>query len=219
MNHQSEYLKNLEEIRRIMERSSRFLSLSGLTGVFAGTVALLGALAVYIYKFDFFTARYSNGGVFIREDLLSGSELTNLITFLIVVGSIVLMLALSFGVYFTTRNARRKGLPVFDVIAKRMLVNLFIPLVTGGLFCLVLLYHNLLYLVAPSTLVFYGLALINASKYTHNDIRYLGICEIILGLIGLFFAGYGLLIWAFGFGVLHIVYGIVMYNKYERTNT
>ena len=135
------------------------------------------------------------------------------------VGSIVLVLALSFGVYFTTRNARRKGLPVFDVIAKRMLVNLFIPLVTGGLFCIVLLYHNLLYLVAPSTLVFYGLALINASKYTHNDIRYLGICEIILGLIGLLFAGYGLLIWAFGFGVLHIVYGIVMYNKYERANT
>lgn len=219
MNQQSEYLKNLEEIRRIMERSSRFLSLSGLTGVFAGTLALLGALAVYIYKFDFFTARYSNGGVFIREDLLSGSELTNLITFLFMVGSIVLVLALSFGVYFTTRNARRKGLPVFDVIAKRMLVNLFIPLVTGGLFCIVLLYHNLLYLVAPSTLVFYGLALINASKYTHNDIRYLGICEIILGLIGLLFAGYGLLIWAFGFGVLHIVYGIVMYNKYERANT
>ena len=202
-----------------MERSSRFLSLSGLTGVFAGTVALLGALAVYIYKFDFFTARYSKGGVFIREELLSGSELSNLITFLFAVGSIVLVLALSFGVYFTTRNARKKGLPVFDVIAKRMLVNLFIPLATGGIFCLILLYHNLLYLVAPTTLVFYGLALINASKYTLNDIRFLGILEIVLGLIGLLFAGYGLLIWAIGFGVLHIVYGIVMYYKYERVNT
>jgi hypothetical protein len=93
-----------------------------------------------------------------------------------------------------------------------------IPLVSGGLFCIALLYHGVSGLVAPATLIFYGLALINASKYTFNDIRYLGICEIILGVISSFFIGYGLLCWAIGFGVLHIVYGAVMYFKYERNS-
>lgn len=199
-----------------MERSTRFISLSGLTGVFAGAVALLGALAVYVYQREFFFSRYQNQGVFLPEELMSGSELTNFIVFSFVDAFVVLVLALSFGVFFTTRNARRKGLPFWDATVKRMLINLFIPLVAGGVFCLILLYHHLIYLIAPSTLIFYGLALINASKFTLNDVRYLGICEIILGLVAMVFIGYGLVFWAVGFGVLHIVYGLAMYIKYER---
>lgn len=216
MDTQNEHLKNLQEIRSIMERSTRFISLSGLTGVFAGAVALLGALAVYVYQREFFFSRYQNQGVFLPEELMSGSELTNFIVFSFVDAFVVLVLALSFGVFFTTRNARRKGLPFWDATVKRMLINLFIPLVAGGVFCLILLYHHLIYLIAPSTLIFYGLALINASKFTLNDVRYLGICEIILGLVAMVFIGYGLVFWAVGFGVLHIVYGLAMYIKYER---
>lgn len=216
MDTQNEHLKNLQEIRSIMERSTRFISLSGLTGVFAGAVALLGALAVYVYQREFFFSRYQNQGVFLPEELMSGSELTNFIVFSFVDAFVVLVLALSFGVFFTTCNARRKGLPFWDATVKRMLINLFIPLVAGGVFCLILLYHHLIYLIAPSTLIFYGLALINASKFTLNDVRYLGICEIILGLVAMVFIGYGLVFWAVGFGVLHIVYGLAMYIKYER---
>ncbi len=219
MSNQNEHLKDLQEIRSIMERSSKFISLSGLAGVFAGVVALLGALAVYIYQHEFFFSRYQNHGVFLREDLIAGAELNNFIFFLIADAIIVLFLALGFGVFFTTRNARKKGLPYFDTTAKRMLINLFIPLVTGGLFCIVLLYHHLIYLIAPSTLIFYGLALVNASKFTLNDIKYLGYCEIVLGLLGMMLVGYGLLFWAFGFGVLHIVYGSAMYFKYERATS
>ena len=91
-----------------------------------------------------------------------------------------------------------------------------IPLITGGLFCLALLYHGLAGLVAPATLVFYGLALVNASKYTLHDIRNVGYCEIVLGLASLFFLGYGLEVWVIGFGILHIIYGSLMYWKYER---
>ncbi len=216
MDTQNEHLKNLHEIRSIMERSTRFISLSGLTGVFAGSVALLGALAVYVFHREFFFSRYQNRGVFLPEELMSGSELSNFILFSFVDAFVVLALALSFGVFFTTRNARRKGLPFWDATVKRMLVNLLIPLVSGGVFCLILLYHHLIYLIAPSTLIFYGLALINASKFTLDDVRYLGICEIVLGLVAMVFVGYGLVFWAIGFGVLHIVYGLAMYMKYER---
>lgn len=216
MDTQNEHLKNLQEIRSIMERSTRFISLSGLSGVFAGLVALLGALAVYSFHKEFFFSRYQNGGVFLPEELMSGNALTNFIVFSFVVAFVVLVLALFFATFFTTRNARRKGLPIWDATVRRMLINLFIPLVAGGLFCLILLYHHLVFLIAPSTLLFYGLALINASKFTLTDIRYLGISEITLGLIAMIFVGYGLIFWAVGFGVLHIVYGLAMYIKYER---
>ena len=128
----------------------------------------------------------------------------------------VLVASIVVGLILTWRSAKKNGQTIWDATAKRMLINLMIPLVTGGFFCMILLIHGLIGLVAPVTLIFYGLALINGSKYTLDDIRYLGICEIILGLLASIFIGYGLLFWAIGFGVLHIVYGLLMYNKYER---
>lgn len=215
MTSQNEHLENLKEIRSIMERSAQFLSLSGLTGVFAGAFALLGALAVFIYKYDFFFGRYYNGGVFLQQDLITGNELKSFFVFSISTAAIVLILALASGVYFTSRNAKKKGLPFWNSSAKRMLINLFIPLLSGGLFCLILLYHQLIYMVAPAMLIFYGLALVNASKYTLRDVRYLGLTEIALGLLASVFVGYGLIFWAVGFGILHIIYGFSMYFKYE----
>lgn len=207
-----EQLENLNEIRNLMEKSSRFLSLSGLSGVFAGIIALIGAAVAFFYlDFD---QRYFD----INQYFYNGMHLKihKSIGFLLIDAIIILVLALSAGVYFTTRKARNKGLPVWNSSAKRMLVNLSIPLAAGGIFCFILLYHHIFFLVAPCTLIFYGLALLNASKYTLPDIRYLGMCEIILGLAGSLFVGYGLIIWAVGFGIMHMIYGTVMYLKYER---
>ena len=114
------------------------------------------------------------------------------------------------------RNSIQKGVPIWGTMAKLTLINLFIPLIAGGIFCLVLLYHHIISLVAPATLVFYGMALFNAGKYTLKEIRVLGILEMLLGLIACFFVGYGLIFWAVGFGILHIIYGTVMYTRYER---
>ena len=128
----------------------------------------------------------------------------------------VLVGALSCGIYFTSRRARSKGQAIWDALTKRLLLQLAIPLLTGGIFCFALVYYDLTIFVAPTTLVFYGLALVNGSKYTLQDLFYLGLLEITLGLIAMFFPGAGLLFWAIGFGVLHIIYGTLMYQKYER---
>ena len=207
----TDYAKDLTQIRSLMERSSRFISLSGLSGVSAGLCALAGAgvmyYALYLGQFSYFQ------GYPVRNEMALDPDF---VQFCMVVGFVVLLGALISAIYFTTRNARRNGHKIFDKAAVRLMVNTAIPLVVGGVFCLALLYHNAGALIAPATLVFYGLALINGSKYTLDDIRYLGFCELALGLLASFFVGYGLLFWAFGFGVLHIVYGLVMYNKYER---
>lgn len=206
MTEQKEHLQAISDIRSMMERSSRCISLSGLSGVFAGIFALIGAFLA-MDKFESATENYR---------MIGGEELVGLTIYFFEIAGAVLISSLLVGTLLTIRNSKRKGIPVWDSAAKRLLINLAIPLVAGGLFCLVLLYHGVIGLVAPATLIFYGLALINASKYTFNDIRYLGFCEVILGLAGSFFVGYGLIFWAIGFGILHIIYGTVMYFKYER---
>jgi len=216
MDKHEQHLENLTEIRSIMDRSSRFISLSGLSGIFAGIFALSGAAAVYLYFSSYYYPRYYNQGVYRVSDLIRGGELSEYLLFLLLDGLIVLVLAVSSAMFFTVRNARKKGNPIWDKTAKRLLTNMFIPLAAGGIFCLILLFHGQIYLIAPATLLFYGLALLNAGKYTLNDVRYLGICEIILGLIASVYIGYGLIFWAIGFGVLHILYGTIMYYKYER---
>ncbi|MBJ6119039.1 hypothetical protein JAO76_12600 [Pontibacter sp. BT310] len=207
MNQQQDQLAELHEIRKIMDRSSRFISLSGLSGVAAGVSALLGAAVVKWYLVTH---------NIVYNEILGLTLTREAIFFILSVAGIVFILALSSATYFTARNAKKNSHRVWDSKTERMLINLFIPLAAGGVFCLVLFYHNLLYLVAPVMLIFYGCALLNASKYTLSDIRYLGIMEIIVGLVASFFVGYGLLAWTLGFGVLHIVYGTLVYFKYER---
>ena len=213
MSSPKEQLEALAEIRSMMEKSSRFISLSGLAGIFAGISALVGAFLAYLRLNQYYNS-LSRVDDFVS--LYAANEDTIIELTAIALG--VLVVALSFGIFFTTRNAKKKGQKIWDKLTQRLLVNLLIPLVAGGVFCLILIYHGFVGLVAPATLIFYGLAVINASKYTLRDIWYLGICETVLGLIACFYIGYGLIFWAIGFGLLHIIYGTVMYVKYEAND-
>lgn len=202
-----QHLQDLSEIREMMSRSSRFMSLSGMAGVLAGLFALLGSYLAY-------TIVYSGQNYMgYRKAEINFENLTTLI----LIAATILVLSIGSGVYFSYRKSKKLNESFWNDQAGRVLTNLMIPLATGGLLCLILLSKGYIGILAPLTLIFYGLALVNASKYTLTEIRSLGILEIILGLIAVQFIGYGLLFWAIGFGVLHIIYGIVMYFKYERS--
>ncbi|ALR32616.1 hypothetical protein ATE47_14285 [Chryseobacterium sp. IHB B 17019] len=200
------YHEDLSHIRSMMERSSRFISLSGLSGVFAGLAAIIGAVYVYF--------------VFQREgidyfDSENHNYTSSLVNELVLIGTLILLTAIFSGYIFTANKSKKKGLKIWDSTTKRLLTTFAVPLVAGGVFCLGLLYHHLFVLIAPATLIFYGIALVGAERYTLTDIKYLGYCQIVLGLISLFFLGWGLLFWAFGFGILHVVYGLIMHIKYK----
>jgi len=201
-NYSSEAERDLRQIRDMMERSSRFISLSGMSGVMAGIYAILASMVVHFWL--------GYPYIYNREYIRIESSLS-----LWSLAMLTILAAIATGILLTIRKARKKGLKVWDDTTIRLLINLFIPLAAGGLTCLALWYHQLFFLVAPATLVFYGLALINASAYTFTSIRYLGISEIIIGVIGLFIPGTGLLLWTIGFGVFHIIYGIWMQTKME----
>ncbi|HEY4336000.1 MAG TPA: hypothetical protein VGM89_08885 [Puia sp.] len=202
-------LETLQDIKRMMERSSRFISLSGLSGVSAGICALIGAWIAYGW--------IGNPISEIRNDPFPAEARDLLELKMIVLGLAVLAAALVTSTFFTWRKARRSKLPIWDLTAKRLAVNIAIPLAAGGFFVLGLIDHRSWNYVAPACLVFYGLALVNASKFTLTDIRYLGLLEIVLGCISMYYPHQGLYFWAAGFGALHIVYGLIMWWKYERT--
>jgi hypothetical protein len=213
MNDSQQHLEHLAEMRSLMERSTRFLSLSGLSGVWAGVCALIGAFFHRYYTEPLYLGRYTEVYVEKAERISA----LNFEMMLVATALAILLSALAGGWFFTARKARQRGERVWDASSRRLLWALMMPLATGGVFCLALLYWGLVGLLAPATLVFYGLALVNGSKYTLRDVASLGLLEITLGLAGMFSPGYGLELWAIGFGVLHILYGAWMYYKYDGT--
>ena len=201
----------LAEIRSIMQRSTRFIALSGLSGVATGVIALAGAGVMY-YKL---VADYNTTDVAYAFQM-AGSQGAELFRFLLLLSLVLIVVALIAAVYFTTRSARRQAQPVWDNSARRLVVNLAIPLLAGGIFCLLLFYHEAISLIMPAMLVFYGMAMLHASKYSRDELRNLGISEVAFGLVAGFWPGNALLFWTIGFGLFPIIYGIMMYNRYER---
>ena len=202
-----EYEKDIASIRTIMERSAKFISLSGLSGVLAGIYALTGATIAY------FTIHYPISPINYRTYSLQTPEA---LSKLVLIATLVLIASITTGLWLSSKKAKKHGLKLWTATSKRLLFNMAIPLVAGGIFILIMLYTGHFGLAAPACLVFYGLALIQGSSNMYDEIRYLGFSEIILGLIGAILPGYGLIFWALGCGVLHIVYGAIMHNKYDR---
>jgi hypothetical protein len=211
--------QDLASIRNLMERSSKFLSLSGLSGVLAGIYALIGAALAYHLIYDNPLMRreagwYNNDGGYVGTH--SSVRDPNLIFQLLVIAIIVLGASLLTGFLLSLRKARRTGQKFWGASSKALVFNMVVPLLTGGLLILIFVDRGYFGIVAPAALIFYGLALIGAGNFTFKGVQYLGINEIILGLAAALFPGYGLLLWAIGFGVLHIIYGSVMYFKYDK---
>ncbi len=201
------YLNDISEIKNMMNQSSRFISLSGLSGVLAGIYSLVGAW--FAYKTIYFdTSTLGN----YKNLLIAESAVIKLF----IIAATVLILSIITAVILSAKKASKSAEKIWNTTSKRLVINFAIPLATGGFFILFLIEKEILSLVAPLTLIFYGLACVNASKYTLGDVRFLGLTMIFLGLLSTWFLGYGLLFWALGFGVCHILYGSVMYFKYDR---
>ncbi|MCF2873337.1 MULTISPECIES: hypothetical protein [unclassified Tenacibaculum] len=199
---EKDYLKDITEIKNLMNKSSRFISLSGLSGIIAGIYALIGA------SFAYWLVQNSEQGYL----MLDGRIFRLVISDLLIVG----FLSISTAIFLTTRKAKKNNEKIWDATTKRLLTSFLIPLIAGAIYIIIILKQQRYGQTGALMLLFYGLALLNASKYTIGDIKYLGYTEIVLGLICAIFPGYGFWFWVLGFGIMHIVYGLVMYFKYDK---
>jgi uncharacterized membrane protein YidH (DUF202 family) len=197
-----EQLEDIKIIREMMEKSTKFLSLSGLSGAIAGLTATAGAAFAYFYL--------------LRDPSLTDFNRMQEIMILLADALVVLTISIACGLFFSWRKAKKNNQRLWNRAGLNILYNMAVPLVVGGLFSLVFLLRGNIEVVISSTLVFYGVALLNASKYTYNEIHYLGITEIIIGLLAAIFIHNGIIFWTLGFGICHILYGLIMYFKYDR---
>jgi hypothetical protein len=226
---ETELQDELASIRSIMERSSKFISLSGMSGVLAGIYALIGAGVAYLLIRDAPAGEY----LYIRGQRVHMDaapyfnsylvDYSRLVWKLLVIALIVLLGSITTALILSSRQARRKNQPMWGAVSRQLMFHMAVPLLAGGVFIAVMLLFTVgsrahLYygLVAPVSLIFYGISLVSAGQFTFADVKYLGLCEIALGLIAACLPGHGLLFWAFGFGVLHIIYGARIYFKYDR---
>ncbi|MCU0370235.1 MAG: hypothetical protein MUC31_02380 [Bacteroidales bacterium] len=204
--------EDIQAIREIMERSSKFLSLSGLSGIFAGICALIGAAIAWFFILDPGQVKYDEH---LRS--LDTATIPGIRFYMALDAALVLVIAALGAVYFSARKAKKAGQQFWNNSTRRLFVHLLIPLLAGGVFVLILTFRGNLELIAPAMLIFYGLALVNAGKFTFGEIHYLGLTEIVLGILAGILTDYGILLWTIGFGFMHIVYGTVMYYRYEST--
>jgi hypothetical protein len=216
MSYNKEPLDDLHDIKQIMERSSRFISLSGWSGISAGICGLTGSFFAHrALQGNYYSVSTSNQNdytyfpFFLRQLFHDDLFHIALITFIAAFISAFI---------FTYIRSRQDNTPVWSITSRRLMLNVCIPMVVGGVYLLKLVENGTYGLVAPGCLIFYGLALINGSKYTLGEIKYLGYAELLLGILNCWFAGWGLYFLALGFGVLHIVYGAIMWNRYEKNS-
>ncbi|MEY3079407.1 MAG: hypothetical protein RL086_560 [Bacteroidota bacterium] len=208
MKKDTDYLQDIGEIRSLMERSSKFISLSGWAGIFAGIYALVGVYVAITYLHFNPQSLYLEKG---EAQNISSNFLS-----VVLLALAIFLLAITTAIYFTRRRAKKKEELLWTPAARRLMAEVSLPLIIGGVLLLICLSKGLIGFLAPLSLLFYGLALYTISKFTYVEVRVLGLIEIVLGLAGAYFVNWGILFWAIGFGVVHIVYGIYVYFKYER---
>lgn len=210
MENKPDYSDDIKTIKKIMEESSRFLSLSGLSGLFAGFLAILGGC---IAQFGILRSK----SFFFNENLssLSVPEITSIKIKLITDALLVLLLALAGSLYFSYRKAHRKGQKIWTPVSRRLLLSLIIPLIAGAFFIMIFYLESQWQLIVPAMLIFYGLALIGAGKFTYSEVFYLGLAELLTGFSAAIFQGSAIFFWILGFGFFNLAYGLIMYRKYE----
>jgi hypothetical protein len=209
MSNPAQSLETLHDIKRMMERSSRFISLSGWSGIAAGVCALAGAGIAHQRIVGYYQSEY----------LQYAGAITRLKEDLMIIAILTFLAAFAMASFFTFLKSRKEGVAIWGAAARRLMWNTFLPLAAGGFLIWHLIESKDYGLVAPTSLIFYGLALVNGSKYTMGEVRWLGYGEIFLGIINLWFPGKGIIFWSLGFGLLHIVYGFSMWWKYDRRNS
>jgi hypothetical protein len=216
---EKELQSELASIRSIMERSSKFISLSGLSGILAGIYALIGAGIVY-YLQPWLANPESAASYRTSQDSQFGSVWvrvsSELIIELLLIAILVLLASITTAFLMSRRQAKRKDQPMWGSVSRSLLFHMIVPLIAGGALILIFIAHHHYGFISAICLIFYGIALVSASNFTFADVKYLGLCEILLGLIAACVPGYGLLFWAIGFGVLHIIYGARIYLKYDK---
>lgn len=208
MKQQTDYLADLQAIRSMMQRSSKFVSLSGWSGVMAG---IYGLLAAYLTQ-----QHLGFDPVALEAAEVKGLEAYAALRGMMLLAALLLLLSLGTAAWMARKKAQKLGETVWNAASRRLLTDLAVPLFTGGFLLLGLAWGGYHSLLLPASLLFYGITLYQAGPITYAALRILGLLNIALGFFALLLPENAIWFWAAGFGLLHIVYGLFIHFRYEK---
>jgi len=202
----TENLKGTTEMDAVGNRSTHFFSLRGFPGILVGIYALLGAITFrqLLNNHQNLNSAVSFLPISYLEYLLTS------IVFLVLVISIISVYISAF------RKAKRSHKKLWGPVSRRFLIHVSLPLLAGGVICILLYEYGLIRYISSAMLIFYGLTFFSARKYISNTTRNAGIVILLIGLVSTQFIDYGLYFWVIGFGFIHVIYGIVTYRKHDN---
>ncbi len=199
-----DYLKDISEIKSMMDKSSRFSSLSGVSGIVTGIYALIGSLIAYQY---------------VTNNSIQISTIDSYDFILLFVDlALIILLSLITSFVITRRKVKKEGISSWNVLTKKMLYNFSILLIPSALYVLILILKHDFVGAGSLMLFFYGASLINASHNTFKEIKTLGLIEMVLGILIILYPEFTFWLWLIGAGIVHIIFGIYMYFKHENNS-
>ncbi len=185
--------ENLRVIRQLMERSTKYSTFSGFSGILAGAASITGCL--------------------VTRSLSQTDPAAFRVAFL-VTWSLVILFAIGADYLLTKRRAARVGKRVLSRLGKQMFLASAPGLGTGALLTLYFLRHNLLGDIYPVWMLCYGIAVCAVGLFSQREVSYLGAAFLLAGAATLLFCPtFGLPMMAVTFGAFHILYGIAVSRK------
>jgi hypothetical protein len=181
-------MDNLRYIRETMERSQSFTAVSGLGGVLMGLIAL-GA--------TFLALRAETTGAWVAVWMGAAA------------------LSLSTALAAMTLKARAVGGSLLVGAGKKFAWNLTPPLLVGGVLTLAMTQAGAAELLPGVWLLLYGTGVVTGGAFSVRVVPLMGLTFMLVGAAALFApAAWGNLFMAGGFGLLHIVFGAVIWRKH-----
>src|SRR5215203_2992709 len=181
-------IDNLKFIRETMERSTVFTSVPGYGGILMGATA---AVAAYI----------AHSQAYIRDWLL---------VWLMEAG-----LAFFIGLLAMWQKTKLTKTSLFSTPARKLLMNSLPPMLCGVFITLGLWRFGHFEAMIPVWILTYGAAVVCGGAFSVKAVPLMGWCFIALGAVAFFLpANTGNLMMGLSFGVLHIVFGLIIGRKF-----
>jgi len=189
-----------------MERHSSFFSLSGFTGILIGIV---GCIAIFLV--DTMTHGYG-----INFDGFSQLPILFLEIGIMVIGILTIVLSL-FILWKRGRNKAKKNKQgLWNAFAKKQRINLLLLLLVFLVILILIGSKGYYRLITPLLLSFYGLLLLNLSRFQSKSLLFLGLATLILGIVSYVSYTDKIFLLALGVGIFPIIYGLLTFNKSKK---
>ncbi len=181
-------MENLRYIREAMERSTSFTAVPGGGGILIGLTALIAAGLAETIPGEH------------RWMVVWGWELP---------------LALFIGGVSMKRKARQANLKLMTGPGRKFVLSLAPPLIAGALISFALARVDSVEVLPGIWLLLYGAGVVTGGAFSVRVVPVMGFCFMSIGAVALFVSpDYGNLLMASGFGITHIVFGVIIARRY-----